>query len=362
MKAKLSLLLAFVFGLIHPSPARPPTDPKGGLSELEVSVTEPSPYLDWAKKAFDTALTGVVGEQKASPRSAVSKSGQVVLWGNLFQVKDCYAVVELMAQSDVESENYGVAFAEWKDGIWQLRQLWKIPTFWRPEGWRESEPGSLPTTPATTPFELSDLGGGATPELIVAGETDRSFQDHYLLRFSQKTKMLNLVASAMSRPEVVGSYVRLYFKSPRRAIYEEWQFFKWKGDDLQPVASWHDEVGYGQNDPTFAEGERIKEGGKSETTRVQYGTGLEYNGDGYELTRDQKPFGKMRVTWKDPKNLNSMNSDEIEKAWLFEKITGLPRRFYPMLEKTKSVPKLEHVASVSVEGNAESARMFTSKP
>jgi hypothetical protein len=206
------------------------------------------------------------------------------------------------------------------------------------------------------------LGGGPAPELIVAGEVEKYFQGHYLLRFSQKTKTLHLVAYAMAEPEVAGPYVRLYFNSGRRAIWGEWQFFKWKGDELQPVASWHDETGYGQNDPTFAEGERVDGLGKSETIRIRYGTGAEYSNDAYELTRNQKPFGKMRVTWKDERNLTSMNADEIEKAWLFEKITRLPRRIYPEREGLKPIPKLENFASVSIEGNAEAAKIFTIKP
>jgi hypothetical protein len=217
----------------------------------------------------------------------------------------------------------------------------------------------LPATPASQPFELRDLSRDGVPEVVIAGPVSKYFQENYLLRFSRKTHALRLVASAMRKPEVVDRYVRLYFNSGRRAIYEEWQFLKWKGDELIPVASWHDEVGYGTNDPTFSEGERRDRHGKSEILRVGYGKGMEYEVDAYELTRDEKPFGRMRVEWKDEKNRSSINSDEIEKAWLFEKITALPRALYPSHEGNAPIPRLEDFARVTVEGNAEASKLFS---
>jgi hypothetical protein len=92
---------------------------------------------------------------------------------------------------------------------------------------------------------------------------------------------------------------------------------------------------------------------------VGYGKGQEYNADFYDLTRDGRPFGRMRVVWKDEKNLTSMNSDEIEKAWLFEKVTRLPRRLYPAREGNAPIPRLEDFASVMVKDNAEAAKFFT---
>jgi hypothetical protein len=243
MKSAFLIALVLVFGIAPGSRAQPTTDAQGGLAELAVPLDKSSAFLEEAEKSLADSLVGADVETKAPPRSAVSKSGQFALWGDLFKTGGCFALAELTPQSDAESDFYGVAFAEWTDGKWELRGLWKIPTVWRPKGWKASDDDYLPATPASQPFELRDLSGDGVSEVIVAGEVDKYFQENYLLRFSRKTHDLKLVATAMNKPEVVDKYVRLYFDSGRRSIYTEWQFLKWKGDELIPVASWHDEVG-----------------------------------------------------------------------------------------------------------------------
>lgn len=339
--------------------ARPTPNAKDELAEFIITLDKPSAFLESARKSLEDAVAAIHAESRALPRSEVSKSGGFVLWGDLFKTGGCFALTALVPQGGATSDFYGVAFAEWSDGKWELRGLWKIPPTWRPKGWKASGDDYLPATPASEPFELRDLSGDGVPEVIVAGEVEKYYQENYLLRFARKTHALQLVATAMGKPEVRERYVRLYFNSGRRAIYEEWQFLIWKGDLLVPVASWHNEVGYGTHDPTFSEGQRTGPGGDSETIRVGYGIGQEYDAASYELTRNGKPFGRMRVTWKDEKKRTSLNSDWIEKAWLFEKITRLPRRLYPSDEDSSSVPRLEDFASVTVEGNIEAAKLFS---
>ena len=75
---------------------------------------------------------------------------------------------------------------------------------------------------------------------------------------------------------------------------------------------------------------------------VLYGKG-QCNTDSYELTRDGKPFGRMRLKWKDETKLPFVDSDQIEKAWLFEKITGLPRRLYPSRGSVSFNSRLEYL-------------------
>ncbi len=358
MKFVLLIAWVLVFGAVREIRSQPTEEVRDGLAELVVPLDKPSAFLEWAEKSLDLALRGIDAKEKIAPRSGVLKSGKFVLWGDLFKTGDCFALAEIAPQSE-ESDFYGVAFAKWTGGKWELRGCWKIPTIWRPEGWKAGEDDYLHTTPATQPFELCELSGDKVPEVVIAGEVEKYYQEHYLLKFLRQTGELKLVATAMARPEVAGQYLKLSYNSGRRAIWGEWRFFKWRGDGLVPVVTWHDEVGYGTEDPTFSEGSRMDGAGKSETLRIGYGKGMEYEAETYELTRNEKPFGRMRVVWKDEKNRNAMNSDEIEKAWLFEKTTGLPRMLYPGREGNGPIPRLEDFASVSVEGNAEAEELFS---
>ena len=351
-------MLILASGNIVESLGESTSDLPGGLAELVVALDKPSALLEPAKKLIGETLGEIRAQAKALPQTKVLKSGRFVLWGDLFKTGGCFALVDLTSQRGGAPGFSGFAFAKWKDGKWELRGLWKVPTVWRSKGWQASEADYLPATPATQPFELLDLSGDGIPEVIVAGEVDRYFQQNYLFCFSSKANGLRLAATAMAKPETAGEYVRLYFNSGRRAIYEEWQFLKWDGDELVPVASWHDEDGYGTDDPTFSKGERTDRDGKSEVICVLYGKG-QCNTDSYELTRDGKPFGRMRLKWKDETKLPFVDSDQIEKAWLFEKITGLPRRLYPSRGSVSFNSRLEDFASVAIQGNAEAVKLFS---
>lgn len=358
MKLVFLIVLVLFCGVAREMGAQPRTKAQEGINELIVPLDKTSPLQKLAKKSMAETLSEIRAVKKAAPRSWVCPSGRYVLWGDLFKTGGCFALMETRPQADQESELSGVAFAEWVGGKWELRGLWKIETVWRPKGWKASDGDYLPEPPATQPFELVDLSGDGVSEVVIAGEVGKYFQNHYLLRFSGKKHTLKLVAAAMGKPEVVGPYVRLYSHSPRIAIYVEWLFMKWNGDQLRLVASWHDEDAYSENDFSFAEGKRMGPDGKIEGIRVIYGKGSDYTSDCYGIAQDGQHLGRLCVQWKDEKSRISPRSDEIEKAWLFEKITGLPRKFYPEHEDPEIIPKLEKLAAVKIEGNAEVIKIF----
>lgn len=331
--------------------------PENGLSALFVPLDRPSPKLEAAKRTIQTALAGIPVKPGQKPKFLVTTSGQGVVWGDLFKTGACFALVELASQNDPESRAKGAAYAEWVDGGWVLLGVWDIPVIWRPEGWQESEGDYLPAAPATQPFALEDFSGDGVPEVVMAGGVFKYFQENYLLRFRSGTKELKLVGYAMAKPEKAGDFVRLYSDSGRRSIWTEWSFCKWEGDNLISVASWRSEVGYGENDPTFSEGTRVGADGQSVTIRVLYGHGQEIDGDHYEISRNGLPFGTMQIVWKDRKH-GPVDTSGVEEAWLFEKITGLPRSLLPGRENPGPLPKLEDFAAVIISGNDEAAGFF----
>ena len=80
----------------------------------------------------------------------------------------------------------------------------------------------------------------------------------------------------------------------------------------------------------------------------------------YTITKDEKSYARLAVRWRNsaaPPHI--ANSNEMEHAWLFEKLTGLGRDLYPRREDFKNLPSLEDYASVRVTGNKEATQKLS---
>src|SRR4051812_327310 len=113
MNFALAVAVILLGGIVQASHAAPRWNAGPDLADLVVSLNERSQILESANKLFEQALTGIHATAKASPRSEVLKSGEVVLWGDLFQTGTCFALAELPSRQDENPGVYGVAFAEW---------------------------------------------------------------------------------------------------------------------------------------------------------------------------------------------------------------------------------------------------------
>ncbi|HEY5792781.1 MAG TPA: hypothetical protein VIS74_05745 [Chthoniobacterales bacterium] len=172
---------------------------------------------------------------------------------------------------------------------------------------------------------------------------------------------MSLLACAMRMPERVGKYVRLYFNSGRRAIYEEWQFLEWSDGRLIPKASWHDESPYNNIDPSFAEAEVVGANEKPSVIRITDADSNSEFENAYVISKDGKLCAKLVITWKESLYTHHIGSAyDIERGWLFEKTTGLPRAIYP--EGDANLPPLEELATVNVMGDADAVQRFSARP
>ena len=266
------------------------------------------------------------------------------------------------AKRELGWSNEVVGFARYEADKWELRSLFNIYTVWRPKSWKEGGEDYLPTTPAERPFELKDLSGDGIPEVIVAGEVDKYYQEHYLLRWNAKKKILTFVAEAMSKPELIGDYVRLYFNSGRRAIWGRWEFCQWEGDRLVERASWHEEVWYNENDETFTLATRMNNSGEKTEFKLKDAGSASEKDSVYAITRQDKPFAQVTFKW--PRSLVAVTGDGYypsgeESAYLFEKLTGLSRKLYPGLQETRRVKSLEKSVEFNVEGGPDAVQMLS---
>jgi len=358
MKSRLLLrsilsLAGGAFLLCAQAPAAEDAPPK-----LAIPIDQPSATVDAARKAMEATLHAIQPSSAGAPKSFVTPDGHYVLHGDLLHTGEPYALLEISIPAE-KSNDYSsdlVALARWQKSAWELRGLWDIPSTWRPKGWKRDDNNPddyLPIAPAEQPFFLEDLSGDGVPEVIVAGVVDKYFQEHYLLRFDPKAHSLKFVAEAMGMPEKAGDYVRLYYNSGRRAIYEEWQFLKWNNGDLEEVASWHGETPYNDPESPFTIVEGMRDG-----KLLEYRLEENLDSSVWTITTEGQPPITVRFIW--PKG-SPTDGGYAEDAWFFQKLTDLPLALFP----DRSDVPADHLVfpgQVEVKGSGAVADLLRAAP
>lgn len=354
MNARLSIVLAVTALTLMNQPVMGEKNAEVNLDHLVVDIDGAEPPAAKARESLPAGLSALTPKPKQPPRTVVNKQGCYVLYGDLFKTGGCFALLEIPpAPGGKPGENTGsVALAEWEASDWKLGGLWNIEAIWRDPQAPTKPDDYLPIAPTSRPFQIEDFSGDHVPEVLIAGEVHRYYQVYYLLRFDPETRRLRLVASSMARPERAGKFVRLYSNSGRRSTFENWEFLEWSGKELVSRFQWHEETPYYQPEEPFISAEVTDQDGRKVLFRIVDSE------SGYEITRDGHPFARIAITWKDQASPRPPEGEAIENGWLFEKLTGLPRKLYPRLEPgTKSV-RLEKVAKIRVDGGPDASRLL----
>lgn len=325
------------------------------LSKLVVPLDPASAKTEAAQKFLAEKLGSVAQKTNGHPQVLITDDKRYIVYGDLFGTGEQYAMAQVPQEPDAPSELSRVAFACWHDRKWKLTGLWEISCIWRPKEWKKTDDDPLPIKPTDRPFELQDFTGDGVPEVIVAGEVWRYYQQHYLLRFNPKAHGLRLLQDAMAKPELVGGYLRLYFNSGHQAIFEEWHFLRWSGEEFIPKVSWHAESPYNNVDPSFVKAEISGPDGKAEKLLITRGAEQEFDHDSiHVITRDGNDYGEVHFSWRESlTNSPVENWDKMEEAWLFEKLTGLPRKLLPHGDSAKPLARFEDHGKVRVTGSKE---------
>ncbi len=283
-------------------PASPNDD--GTLASLEIPLEGDAPTVrsvsgDVRDTLAGLRLTPPPAVKAGETHPFVASDGRYVLAGDLFGEANQYALVDLQPGAE---DAPGIALAVWQDGHWELRGLWKIRSEWRPAGWEKSDDDSLPVTPATQPFWLEHLAGDSAPWVVFAGETSKYFQFHDVLRFDAAERRLRLLGEAMDKPEFLpGGWLRLYYNSGHRAIFEEWDYQRWDGKALTPCADWHNETPYNDPDSPFVEATVYgRQGGAPHTFKAERSDRTGPDPPGYRISHDGQPFASVTFLRRHP--------------------------------------------------------------
>lgn len=296
-----------------------------------------------------------VPDQK-TVRELATKGRGYEMCGDLFKTGGFFVLYEPKIGGKPGSPTLALAEdVEWK---LNLRGLWKMPIEWIPQDkqWSGPENQFESTNSIHKPFHLEDVIGDETPEVIVAGEKGKYHQASYVMKYDKDSHGLNLLTYSMSDPTKVGEYLRIYRASGNKATWQEWTFFEWKDGKLAERAMWHSEIAYNKDDSSFFAARATDKTGKIENFRINMS-----NMWRYEILKDGEPFAKVRTKWLPDKSHE--NEELMQQAWLFEKLTGLPRESFPARygKDTKDKPRLarlEEFAEVEVDiaGGNEAAR------
>jgi hypothetical protein len=332
-----------------------------------VPVGIPSGAVTHQSALVEKSLASFSLDPKPGNHVRILDDGRYILYGDLFKTGEKYALVELpvMLESDPYWDGARIAFAQLVSGKWQLRGLWDVNCTWQSADDAKKDDEHFPVTPAETPFQLTDFDGDGVPEVILAGEVWRDYQNYYILHFDPKTHSIQMLAAAMGKPEFCDGYIRLYYNSGHRSIFEEWDFLKLSGSNIKEVASWHDGAPYNPGDDEGLRAEALNDQGQLEEFEIDDVEG-KTSASTYEIWRRGTGKGikvaTVAFSKKDIKDTRyDLDSEKMEKVWLFHHITDLPADTLPMEgyaadEKGKALPPLARYESVKISGSPEFVR------
>jgi hypothetical protein len=338
--------------------------PPENIREHVVSLKEETPALKAVRENLAVALAGVKpGEEAGVQISATAEKGYL-MWGDLFKTGGCFALYEPKEKEAVKLDaawkpGATLALAEWKDGKWELRGLWKMPLGWVPQEdrWSGNEYKYVERDTLRMPWELEDLIGDTAPEVIISGEKPKYRQARYVMKFDKKSGGLDLLTYSMKKPEKVGKYLKIYDASGNKAIWSEWTFLEWSEGKLEERAVWRSVTPYTQPAPSFTLVEVTPEGGKRKSYRIEQPESFEDKRDVFKISQSGLPIGTVTVEWQ---------SDQIDVndryaragAVIFHQMTGLPREVFPEVRDGKVPDALGEEATVQTDGGATLNAMF----
>lgn len=340
----LGLLLAFIL-LCHAADGAEPDD----LYRVPLNQNGSDSVAE-AKKSMAESL-----HQQVPPRQGqkeiLTSDGRVALLGDLFKCGKPVALVELTHGGGESNGEIGLGFSEWDGANWKPRGLWKISPIWRPSGRHRSEEEYFPVTPATKPFWTVEVTPDRPPLAIVVGNIWKYWQENFIFRYNPKTSSLNLLEET-KRPIQDGNYLRLTSDSGHRATFVAYKWCKWTGEKLLPKAYWYFGIDEDEENQILKAETYDGRGNRKAQYVIQCN-----QSNIYEITREGKPFAKVTITRPNPPS----TGDESEEAYLFEKLTGLPRKLYPVNYPEAKPKRLEDIAKITVTGTPQGVKLLSAR-
>jgi hypothetical protein len=321
------------------------------------SLNDEREEVTTAKEALKSTLAAINPKGTTSPRKIITSDDRQVFYGDLFHNQQICALVELPFQD--EEMGIGVGFALWTGKRWEIRNLFKIAPIWKPRGWKKEEGEYMPITPAESPFWIMRVTPDKPPLAVMVGMIWKYWQEHYLAKYDSASRSLILIAEDKD-PTPVGGYLRLHGDSGHRAVYSDWTFCRWTGERLIPKGFWYDGMDRAETQSELHAASYDNQGKEMADYSITTPEPNKPSEDIYSISvNDHAPYATVKILWQ--KTIDPDTEGMAAGAYLFEKLTGLPRDLFPEGEESKKSQPLEKLATIKVTGSKDAVKKLSPK-
>jgi hypothetical protein len=329
-----------LMALVIFTPSLLATDDSDGLTVTALPITPD------VEEIVAKDLDGYVPKSRGI-QAGINKNGIYTLSGDLFDNGHIYAIID----SD------SIVICEWVRHHWKADLQVNRKPIWRSPGWDKDGPGREPV--ATKPFWM--LSVQRHPLLVIASLVEKAGQNYVIMLFDRRVRRIQDIAYSISAfngtPAVRQEYLLTEDHSRVKAEWSETDFSHVEHYKFVVCGSWEEYVPYHQSDegPTNTATSRkasfvIKQ--TDDQTANQTRFKIE------KLTPDRRSS-----TWDAEICCTAAKADpdfyEEIFAYLFARLTGLPRSLYPTFAQSAPKRRLESNAAISVKGNKEVATLLS---
>jgi hypothetical protein len=330
-----------------------------GVSSV-VSTGEKSREISRANTDMRTLLGLIHPAKSLVPKVMIASDMRYILYGHLVGNSHCYALVDLAGRTGgyTEEPGIGVGFAEWVRGKWRIRGFYRIEPVWRPQVYKKTddELDDYYLDAPTQPFWVEHLRGSSRPLILIAGEDAKHAAERYIFTFDAHTRDLIPLAFSQYEPDLSGKWLCLHASGGGEGQGREWEefrFLRWWRGRLMEKASWRDAEG--EVDHATVMDER----GRIHSFDFDVVRDRKDQMDSYTIRRDGKVLWKVTFIWpksfaaavaKKGEDFNAFKEPEI--GYLFEKLTGVPRKLLEHAIWGDVAEDIEGIARIRVSDNS----------
>jgi hypothetical protein len=334
----------------------------GGAEDDDAPQLQLAPATSNQEAAAQQALQGC--NPSNNIQEGLNKNGVYTLIGDIFKTGEAVAFI---------NGTDGVIICKWQNHQWKAISFLNADTVWKYPGW-DMQTAKSREPSAEKPFWVVQLQ--KQPLLVIASDVEKAGQSYYAVLFDKSVEhIVDFTTSFGSSPFVMEDYLITMDQSRGKAIWSGVDYSRIQGNKLKVLTSWGEYCPYDQPDSDQYTCNTLSARGESFTIMDDYhekqhpadlviyeGDVMDKDAGSWKAIADAwqnyAVYAKLFIRWARPENTLPSDEPSVEElAYIFEKLSGLPRRLYsPGNDYTRdynSTPrgKLETNARIQIFGS-----------